>query len=105
MSPKRTKGFKWTVDIGDATLEGLKEYIRKMDDKPPALENDGAVLKFISDGERYSPQDDQDLCKVLRVFVSKNNLKFTVFIETPSQIGRSQKCASFMVLAMTQIPT
>src|SRR6266542_4764446 len=71
------KGFKWTV--------GLKEYIRKMDDKPLALENDRAVLKFISDGERYSPQDDQDLCKVLRVFVSKNNLKFTVFIETPSK--------------------
>src|SRR5215213_3975015 len=53
-----------------------------MDDKLLALENNGAVLKFISDD---SPQDDQDLCKVLRVFVSKNNLKFTVFIETPSK--------------------
>ncbi|RGB38330.1 hypothetical protein C1646_755854 [Rhizophagus diaphanus] len=40
VSPKRTKGFKWTewtVNIDDATLEGLKEYIREMD-KPPALE-------------------------------------------------------------------
>ncbi|CAB4428560.1 unnamed protein product [Rhizophagus irregularis] len=37
VSPKRTKGFKWTVNIDNATLEGLKEYIREMD-KPPALE-------------------------------------------------------------------
>ncbi|PKY55284.1 hypothetical protein RhiirA4_474629 [Rhizophagus irregularis] len=29
VSPKRMKGFKWTVDIEDATLEDLKEYIRK----------------------------------------------------------------------------
>jgi len=84
VSPKRTKGFKWTVNIEDATLEGLKENIREME-KPPALENDSAVLKLISDGERYSPRNDQDLCKALRVFVSKNNLKFTVFIETPSK--------------------
>ncbi|RIA80190.1 hypothetical protein C1645_793069 [Glomus cerebriforme] len=54
-------------------------------DKPPALENDGAVLKLLSDGERHSPQNDQDLRKVLRQFVSNKNLKFTVFIETPSK--------------------
>src|SRR5437763_13611702 len=77
--PKQTKSFKWTVNIEEATLDGLKEYIRKTE-KPPALENDGAILKFISDGERFSPQDDQDLRKVLRLFVSKNNFKFTVFI-------------------------
>ncbi|RGB36231.1 hypothetical protein C1646_758340 [Rhizophagus diaphanus] len=56
VSPKRTKSFKGTVDIDDATLDGLKEYIREME-KPPALENDGAVLNF----------------------------KFTVLIETPSK--------------------
>ncbi|RIA79490.1 hypothetical protein C1645_840570 [Glomus cerebriforme] len=60
-----TMGFKWTIDIEDVTLEGLKEYIRKMD-KPPALENNGAVLKLISNGKRYSPQNNQDLQKVLR---------------------------------------
>ncbi|PKY41674.1 hypothetical protein RhiirA4_539787 [Rhizophagus irregularis] len=84
VSPKRTKGFKWTVDIDNATLDGLKEYIREME-KPPALENDGAVLNFISSGERYSPRNDQDLCKMLRLFVSNNSFKFTVLIETPSK--------------------
>jgi hypothetical protein len=69
-------------NIEDTTLEGLKENIREME-KPPALENDSAVLKLISDGERY--RNDQDLCKVLRLFVSKKNFKFTVFIETPSK--------------------
>ncbi|PKC52403.1 hypothetical protein RhiirA1_481571 [Rhizophagus irregularis] len=49
--------------------QGLKEYIHEMD-KPPALENDGAVLNFISNGERYSPQNDQDLCKMLRLFIT-----------------------------------
>ncbi|RGB40949.1 hypothetical protein C1646_811016 [Rhizophagus diaphanus] len=39
-----------TVNIEDATLEGLKEYIQKME-KPPALENDSMVLKLISDGK------------------------------------------------------
>ena len=84
-------------------------YIRKID-KPPALENDGAVLKFIRDGERYSPQNDQDLRKVLRLFVSKRNFKFTVFIETPvrrhqnlSQIGISLKCVNSTALVMTRI--
>ncbi|CAG8699285.1 11641_t:CDS:2, partial [Funneliformis caledonium] len=84
VSPKRTKGFKWTVNIEDATLKGLKEYIQKIE-KPPALENDSAVLKLISDGKRYSPWNDQDLCKVLRLFILKKNFKFTVFIETPSK--------------------
>ncbi|PKY29604.1 hypothetical protein RhiirB3_474484 [Rhizophagus irregularis] len=69
------EGFKWTVNIDDAVLEGLKEYIREMD-KPPALENDGAVLNFISSGERYSPQNDQNLCKMLRLFVINNSFKF-----------------------------
>ncbi|CAB4418757.1 unnamed protein product [Rhizophagus irregularis] len=84
VSPKRTKGFKWTVNIEDATLEGLKNSIREME-KPPALENDGAVLNFISSSERYSPRNDQDLCKMLQLFVSNNSFKFTVLIETPSK--------------------
>ena len=85
VSPKRTNGFKWNVDVRDATLEGLKEYIRK-EYEPPSLEKDGAVLKFISgDKERYSPQNDQDFCKVLRLFVSKGISKFIVIIETPSK--------------------
>src|SRR3954447_4342965 len=86
--PKQTKSFKWTVNIEEATLEGLKEYIRE-EYNPPALENDGGVLKFVTnDGkntERYSPRNDQDFCKVLRLFVSKSISKFTVTIETPSK--------------------
>ncbi|RIA80067.1 hypothetical protein C1645_793302 [Glomus cerebriforme] len=54
-------------------------------DKLPALENDGAVLKLISDGKRYSFQNNQDLRKVLQQFVSNKNLKFTVFIEMLSK--------------------
>jgi hypothetical protein len=37
VSPKRTKGFKWTVNIEHATLEGLKNSIRAMY-QTPALE-------------------------------------------------------------------
>src|ERR1043165_1870945 len=85
VSPKRTNGFKWNVDVRDATLEGLKEYIRK-EYEPPSLEKDGAVLNFISgDKERYSPRNDQDFCKMLRQFVSKNNFRLIVVIETPSK--------------------
>ena len=47
VSLKWTKSFKWDQH---ATLEGLKDYIREMY-KPPVLENDGAVLNFISDGD------------------------------------------------------
>ncbi|CAG8615287.1 1326_t:CDS:2 [Paraglomus occultum] len=59
VSPKRTKRFKWTVNIEHATLEALKDSIRAVY-QTPALENDGAVFNV-------------------------NNLKFTVFIETPSK--------------------
>ncbi|GBC13590.2 hypothetical protein GLOIN_2v1580557 [Rhizophagus irregularis DAOM 181602=DAOM 197198] len=78
--PKR-KPNKWTANIEHATLEGLKEYIRKMY-QPPALENDGAELNLMNDGDKYSPQD---LREILRIFVSNKKLKFTVFIETPSK--------------------
>ncbi|GBB85903.1 hypothetical protein RclHR1_12340007 [Rhizophagus clarus] len=81
--PKR-KPNKWTANIEHATLEGLKEYIRKMY-QPPALENDGAELNLMNDGDKYSPRNDQDLREILRIFVSNKKLKFTVFIETPSK--------------------
>ena len=53
--------------------------------KPPALENDGAVLNFVNDGDRYYPGNNGSFWEMLRSLVSKNNLKFTVFIETPSK--------------------
>ena len=65
-------------------LEGLKDYICKMY-QPPALENGGVELNFMNDGDKYSPQNDQDLHEILRIFMSNKNLKFTVFIETPSK--------------------
>jgi hypothetical protein len=49
------------------------------------LENDGAVFNMLNDSGKYSPRNDQDLCEMLWLFVSKNNLKSTVFIETPSK--------------------
>jgi hypothetical protein len=52
-------------------------------EKPPALENNGAVLNIVNDSGKYSSLNDQDLREMLQLFVSKNNLKFTVFIETP----------------------
>ncbi|EXX70886.1 hypothetical protein RirG_083340 [Rhizophagus irregularis DAOM 197198w] len=58
--------------------------MREME-KPPALENDGAVLNIINDSGKFSPRNDQDLRKILQLFVSNVNLKFTVLIETPSK--------------------
>ncbi|POG66228.1 hypothetical protein GLOIN_2v1658885, partial [Rhizophagus irregularis DAOM 181602=DAOM 197198] len=84
VSPKRTKSFKWTVNIEHATLDGLKEHIRGVH-KTPALENDGAELSMLNDSGKFSPRNDQGLREMLHIFVSKNNLKFTVFIETPSK--------------------
>ncbi|POG58828.1 hypothetical protein GLOIN_2v1789859 [Rhizophagus irregularis DAOM 181602=DAOM 197198] len=62
----------------------LKDFIRELY-KPPALENDGAVLNFMCDGYRYLPRIDVSFREMLQSLVSKNNLKFTVFIETPSK--------------------
>ncbi|PKC03571.1 hypothetical protein RhiirA5_380064 [Rhizophagus irregularis] len=83
VSPKR-KSNKWTANIEHATLEGLKDYIRELY-KPPALENDGAVLNFMCDGDRYLPRNDVTFQEMLQSLVSKTNLKFTVFNETPSK--------------------
>ncbi len=85
VSPKRTNGFKWIVNIEEATFEGLKNSIREMNLGLPALENDGAVLNFTYEVKRYSPRNDQDFSKMLRQFVSKNNFKLVVSIETPSK--------------------
>ncbi|RHZ47953.1 hypothetical protein Glove_564g71 [Diversispora epigaea] len=90
VSPKRTKGFKWTVNVDHATLEGLKKVIYDIE-KTPALENNCAVLDFVysngSNGsnEKYSPRNDQAFCEMLRQFISKHNFKFTVIIGTPSK--------------------
>ncbi|PKB99546.1 hypothetical protein RhiirA5_429516 [Rhizophagus irregularis] len=72
------------VNIEHATLEGLKNFIRGAC-PTPALENDGAVLNILNDEGKYFPVNDQDLRELLQVFVSKNNLKFTVIVETPSK--------------------
>ncbi|CAB4427692.1 unnamed protein product [Rhizophagus irregularis] len=71
----KRKPNKWTANIEHATLKGLKEYIRKMY-QPPALENDGAELNLMNDGEKYFTHNDQDLREMLCIFISKNNLKF-----------------------------
>src|SRR5688572_17061227 len=52
---------------------------------PPALENNGAVLNFINDKDRYSLRNDVAFREMLRSLVSKNHLKFTVLIEIPSK--------------------
>ncbi|CAB4435833.1 unnamed protein product [Rhizophagus irregularis] len=68
VSPKRTKGFKWTVNIEHATLEGLRNSIRGMS-PTPALENDGAVFNMLNDSGKYSPRNDQDLRDMLQISV------------------------------------
>ncbi|POG77080.1 hypothetical protein GLOIN_2v1768338 [Rhizophagus irregularis DAOM 181602=DAOM 197198] len=59
VSPKRTKSFNWTVNIDDATLEGLKRQWGEI---------------FTS--ERSRP---------LQLFVTNKSFNFTVPIETPSK--------------------
>ncbi|CAG8805322.1 22233_t:CDS:2, partial [Gigaspora rosea] len=44
------------------------------------------MINLMNDGKKYFPYNDQDLREMLRIFVSKNHLKFTVFIETPSKV-------------------
>ena len=72
------------MNVEQASLGGLKDYIRKMY-KQSALENDGAELNFMNDGNKYSPRNDQELREILCRFVSKGISRFTVFIETPSK--------------------
>ena len=51
----------------------------------PALDNDGAVFNMVNKTGQHSPRNDQDLRGMLRLFVTNNDRKFTVFIETPSK--------------------
>ncbi|GBC10145.1 hypothetical protein RclHR1_09390001 [Rhizophagus clarus] len=83
VKPKQ-KANKWTVNIEQGTLSNLKDYICELY-KPPALENDGAVLNFMNNEGKYYSRNDVAFWEMLRSLVSKNNLKFTVFIETPSK--------------------
>ena len=96
------------MNIEQATLDGLKEHIRKME-KPPALENDGAVLNIVNESGKYSPLNDQDLREMLQLFVSNKNLKFTVFIETPSKAFSdwtfSSVCQLYGLNGETEDPT
>ncbi|CAG8598448.1 14055_t:CDS:2, partial [Funneliformis caledonium] len=68
ISLKRTNGFKWIVNIEEATLKGLKNSIYEMNLRLPTLENDGAVLNFMYKVKRYSSQNDQDFSKMLWQF-------------------------------------
>lgn len=79
------KNFKWTVNIKHTILDRFKEYIHEVY-KTLALENDGAELSMLNDSRKFSSQNDQGLCEMLHIFVSKNNLKFTMFIKTPSKL-------------------
>ncbi|GES72858.1 hypothetical protein GLOIN_2v1881079 [Rhizophagus clarus] len=95
VSPKRTKGFKWTADIEDAILEDLKEYIYVKN----IIQR---LLKFVCMMGKIHGKIFTSERSMLRLFVSKASSKFTVITENPqklSQIGRSQKCVSITDLA------
>ncbi len=66
------------------TLDSFKESIH-MINSIPALENDGAELSMLNDSGKFSSRNDQGLREMLHIFVSKNNLKFIMFIETLSK--------------------
>ncbi|KAF8470096.1 hypothetical protein BDZ91DRAFT_719950 [Kalaharituber pfeilii] len=84
VSPKRTKSFKWTVNIEHATLDDFKDSIR-VESKTPALEDDGAVLSILNASGKHTLRNDHDLRQILHRSVSKSSFKFTVVIETPSK--------------------
>jgi len=51
-----------------------------------ALENDGVMLNFTYEVKRYSPWNDQDFSKMLQQFISKNNFRLVMSIETLSKV-------------------
>ncbi|RIA98197.1 hypothetical protein C1645_813056 [Glomus cerebriforme] len=53
--------------------------------RSPALENDGVVLNFTYEVDRFSPRNDQDFSKMLQQFVSKNNFKLVMTTEILSK--------------------
>ncbi|GBB90811.1 hypothetical protein RclHR1_01790018 [Rhizophagus clarus] len=81
VKPKRTNGFKWIVNIEQATLESLKETINTRYQNSD-LENGEAVLNFFCDGGNYSPRSNLEFRNMLWLLISKNSLKFSVNIET-----------------------
>lgn len=92
-----------TVNIEDATLEGLKEYIQKME-KPPALES----IKVNKKWERYSPWNLGTIKTSAKCSVSKKNFKFTCLSrrhQNHLMSGPFRKCVNSMSLAMIRIPT
>ncbi|PKC74521.1 hypothetical protein RhiirA1_189266 [Rhizophagus irregularis] len=64
-----------------------KEHIRGVH-KTPALENDGPKLVMLNDSGKFSPRNDQGLREMLHIFVSKNNLKFTMLLNALKTIFR-----------------
>ncbi|KAF8470013.1 hypothetical protein BDZ91DRAFT_807099 [Kalaharituber pfeilii] len=84
VTPKRSKSFKWTVNIEHATLDDFKDFIRT-ESKTPALENNGAVLSIINFSGKHTLRNDHDLRQILYRSVSKSSFRLTVVIETPSK--------------------
>ncbi|CAG8740583.1 3572_t:CDS:2, partial [Funneliformis caledonium] len=54
--------------------------------EPPAFENDGTVLNFINDKDRYYFRNDVAFWEMLRTLVTKKSFKFIILIETPSKL-------------------
>jgi hypothetical protein len=52
----------------------------------PALKNDRIELNVLNDSGKYFSHNNQNLYKMLCIFISKNNLKFTIFIEILSKV-------------------
>ncbi|PKY13276.1 hypothetical protein RhiirB3_490602 [Rhizophagus irregularis] len=81
VSPPETTASDEVLKLREE-VASLKEKLSKSE---YALENDGAVLNFMNDMDRYYPRNDPSFREMLRSLVLKNNPKFTVFIETPSK--------------------
>ncbi|CAG8517925.1 2133_t:CDS:2 [Paraglomus occultum] len=82
---KLKKGFKWTVNVDHATLEGLKETIYDIEQTPTLASNNSATLEFGNGSIKHKPRNDQHFRDMLRGFISQNELKFIVYIKTPSK--------------------
>ncbi|RHZ44893.1 hypothetical protein Glove_707g47 [Diversispora epigaea] len=78
-------GFKWSININNATLEGLKKTIYDIHKTPTLASNNSAVLDFGNGSIKYKPRNDQDFRVMLRQLVSKNDLKFIAYVITPSK--------------------
>src|SRR5688572_6753807 len=81
VNPNHIKASKWVVNIEQVTLKDLKEFLFALY-QFPELQKDVATLAFSYNGEKYSPKSNLEFQNMLQLFVSRNSLKFTVFIET-----------------------